>query len=64
MSIQSECEWFEIIDWDEDTNEIIHAVCTLPSPAWPNCNRCKKKAEYRDINEEKKLNRMTLLHEL
>ena len=37
------CEWFEIIDWDEETNEIYYAVCTRSSEHWkdgtcgPNC---------------------------
>jgi hypothetical protein len=46
------CEWFHIVDWDEKTNEIYHALCTRPSPAWPNCNKCQHKAEYQDITEE------------
>lgn len=44
------CNWFHLVDWDEDTNEIIHAVCTLPSKCWPNCDRCLHKAEYADID--------------
>jgi hypothetical protein len=46
------CEFFEIIDWDEETQEIYHAVCTMPSPCWPNCNRCQSRVEYRDVEEE------------
>jgi hypothetical protein len=46
-----DCEFYEVIDWDEDTQEIYHAVCTLPSPVWPNCNRCKSKAEYNHMEE-------------
>ncbi len=48
----ADCEYFEIIDWDEETHEIYHAVCTLPSPIWPNCNRCQHKVEYRDVAAE------------
>ncbi len=44
-----DCEFFEIIDWNEETQEIYHAVCTMPSPCWPNCNRCQNKVEYRDV---------------
>jgi hypothetical protein len=47
-----DCEFFEIIDWDESTNEVIHAVCTMPSPTWPNCNRCKDRMEYSDVEED------------
>jgi len=43
-----DCDFFEIIDWDEGTNEVLFAVCTMPSPTWPNCNRCQNKVEYRD----------------
>ncbi len=46
---QSKCEFFEVIDWDVDTNEIIHAVCTDHNPNWPNCNMCQGKWEYRDV---------------
>jgi hypothetical protein len=42
------CEFFEIIDWDEETNEVLHAVCTMPSPCWPNCKKCKSRMEYRE----------------
>jgi hypothetical protein len=42
------CDFFEIIDWDESTNTVLHAVCTMPSPCWPNCNRCQDKVEYAD----------------
>jgi len=41
-----DCEFFEIIDWNEETNEIYNAVCTMPSPIWPNCNRCQHREEY------------------
>jgi hypothetical protein len=41
-----DCEFFEIIEWDEETNEIYNAVCTMPSPCWPNCNKCQHKEEY------------------
>jgi hypothetical protein len=44
-----DCDFFEIIDWDEETNEIYHAVCTMPSPCWPNCNKCKDKVEYNNM---------------
>ena len=47
-----DCEFFEIIDWNEETNEIYQAVCTLPSPTWPNCNRCQHKMEYKDVAAE------------
>ena len=47
-----DCEFFEIIDWDEYTNTIIHAVCSMPSPTWPNCNRCQHKVEYADTAAE------------
>ena len=47
-----DCEFFEIIDWNEETQEIYHAVCTRPSPIWPNCNRCQHKVEYRDVAAE------------
>lgn len=50
--LQTECEAFEIIDWDEDTNEIIHAVCTDHNPCWPNCNLCMGVAEYADIQDD------------
>ena len=43
------CEFFEIIDWNEETQEIYHAVCTMPSPCWPNCNKCQSRVEYRDV---------------
>jgi hypothetical protein len=46
------CEWFEIIDWDEETQEIYYAVCSMPSPCWPNCNRCQSRVEYKDVAEE------------
>jgi len=35
-----DCEWFEIIDWNEKTNEIYHAVCSMPSSCWANCGSC------------------------
>ena len=47
-----DCEFFEIIDLDEHTNTVIHAVCSMPSPCWPNCNRCLKKMEYADMAAE------------
>jgi len=47
------CEYFEIVDWDEDTNEIIHAVCTFHSSCWPNCNRCQHKVEYMDVADNR-----------
>jgi len=34
------CNFFEVIDWDEDTQEIYHAVCTMPSTCWANCGSC------------------------
>ncbi len=40
-----DCEFFEPIDWDEETEEVFHAVCTLPSATWPNCNRCQERIE-------------------
>ena len=40
------CDWFHVVDWDEDTQEIYHAVCTRPSEHWPNCNQCEHKVEY------------------
>ena len=43
------CNYFEVIEWDEKTQEIYNAVCTMPSPIWPNCNRCQHREEYRDI---------------
>jgi hypothetical protein len=43
-----DCESFEIIEWDEETNTIYNAVCTMRSPEWPNCNRCKSRVEYRE----------------
>lgn len=42
------CEFFEVVDWDEDTQEIYHAVCTRHDEVWPNCNRCQNKAEYKE----------------
>ena len=44
-----DCDYFEVIEWDEDTQEIYNAVCTMPSPCWPNCNRCQHRMEYRDV---------------
>lgn len=35
-----DCEFFEIIDWDEETQEIYYAMCTRSSPNWANCNSC------------------------
>ena len=46
-----DCEFFEIIDWDESMNEVLYAVCTMPSPCWPNCNRCQDKVEYKDTGD-------------
>ena len=48
-ALRPNCEHFEIVDWDEDTQEIYHAVCTISSDCWPNCNRCQKKVEYKDV---------------
>jgi hypothetical protein len=39
------CEYFEIIDWNENTQEIYHAVCTTSSTNWPNCGSCEDKVE-------------------
>ena len=43
-----DCNFFEVIDWDEDTNEVIHAVCTMPSPCWANCGSCTDRVPYRE----------------
>lgn len=43
-----DCEFFEIIDWDEDTNEIIHAVCSMPSSCWANCGSCTDRVPYKE----------------
>lgn len=44
------CEFFEIIDWDYSTNEVILAICTGPvHTCWPNCNRCLSKVEYKEV---------------
>jgi hypothetical protein len=56
-----DCEFFEIIDWDESTNEVIHAVCTIPSSSWPNCNRCQERMEYRDVSTPSAATPTTLL---
>ena len=42
-----DCDYFEVIDWDEETNELIHAVCSISSKDWPNCNKCQQRVEYR-----------------
>jgi len=47
-----DCDFFEVIEWDEESGEIYNAVCMMPSPCWPNCNRCQDRAEYRDIREK------------
>ena len=44
----ADCEFFEIIDWDEETQEIYHAVCTMPSPHWANCGSCPDRVPYRE----------------
>ncbi len=41
-----DCNFFEVIDWDENTEKIIHAVCTMPSPCWPNCGSCTDKEQF------------------
>lgn len=38
-----DCEHFEVIDWDEDTQEIYHAMCTLKKSNWKTCENCKDK---------------------
>ena len=43
-----DCNWFEVIDCNEDTQEIYHAVCTKPSPCWPNCKSCTDREAYMD----------------
>lgn len=45
-----DCEFFHIVDWDMSTGEIYHAVCTEHNPTWPNCNQCKDRAEYRNMD--------------
>jgi len=47
-----DCEFFEIIDWDESTNEILHAVCSMPSTCWPNCGSCTDRVAYKDTAAE------------
>jgi len=42
-----DCDYFEVIDWEEDTNKIIHAVCSMPSPCWPNCGSCTDRVPYK-----------------
>ena len=43
-----DCNFFEVIEWDEDTDEIIHAVCTMPSPHWANCGSCTDRVPYKE----------------
>lgn len=46
--MEVDCDYFEIIDWDEGTNEVIHAVCSMPSSCWPNCGSCGDRVPYRE----------------
>jgi hypothetical protein len=41
-----DCENFEIIEWDEETQEIYNAVCTIHSPCFPTCDGCSSKVAY------------------
>ena len=41
-----DCDYFEVIDWDQDTNEIYHAVCGKSSACFPNCNSCNERVPY------------------
>jgi hypothetical protein len=47
-----DCAYFEIIDWDEDTDEILYAVCGLPSPCWPNCKNCSNYHKLSNLEEK------------
>jgi len=55
-----DCDYFEVIDWDEETEEVIHAVCSRPSPYWPNCNKCLDRVKVDDEIDTKD----TLIDEL
>ena len=47
-----DCNWFEVIDCDEDTQKIYHAVCSMPSTCWPNCASCTDRKAYKDVVAE------------
>jgi hypothetical protein len=47
---ESECQAFEVLDFDEETGEILNAMCSDKNPCWPNCNKCMNRWEYKDIN--------------
>jgi len=35
------CNHSHIVDWNEDNNEVLHAVCTMESDVWPKCGECE-----------------------
>jgi len=41
-----DCDYFEIIEWDEETEQIYNAMCSMPSPCWPNCGSCVDRKPY------------------
>lgn len=43
-----DCDYFECIEWDEERGEVYNAVCTRPSPCWPNCGACVDRKPYMD----------------
>ena len=47
-----DCDYFECIEWDEESGEVYHAVCTMPSSCWPNCGSCVDRKPYMDIIAE------------
>jgi NAD-dependent dihydropyrimidine dehydrogenase PreA subunit len=41
-----DCDYFEVIDFDEETGQVIHAVCSRSSSCWANCGSCVDRKPY------------------
>jgi len=41
-----DCDYFECIEWDEESGEVYNAMCSRPSPCWPNCGSCVDRKPY------------------
>jgi len=47
-----DCDFFECIEFDEESGEVYNAVCTMPSPCWPDCGSCMSRKPYMDTIAE------------
>jgi hypothetical protein len=41
-----DCDYFEVMDFDEETGKVIHAVCSISSSCWANCGSCVDRKPY------------------